>query len=385
MNQGTKQLLFAILRSAVCGNELTDSEKELFETASISELFKLAKHHDVAHIVAVAIKKAHIELSDEISALFKKEQALVLYRYLQLTNEAKALYAALDAAEVPYMVLKGSEIRKHYPSPEMRVSSDIDILVAPEDLDKTLQVLQNELEYTLGIKTAYDVSTFSLANVHVEVHYKLTSEDERYDAALADVRKTSLPDGDSKYRRVMSPELLLAYNVMHTAKHFHNGGCGIRFLMDLFVLENKLQYDRSEVDKILAKCNLTKFYEEIHRLTSVCFADGEHNDLTVKMLDYILGSGLYGNIENKVAVFQSESGGRLKYALMRIFPKRSTLMLTYPRLEKCALLYPYYMVKRWFRILFTRRKEALTELKNNATLDEKRISHLRTMLDELNL
>ena len=348
-------------------------------------LFNLAKKHDMAHIVGAALFDAGAVLCDEIREKFKKEQSLVLYRYMQLKNEARSLYATLDDAGITYMVLKGSEIRKHYPSPEMRVSSDIDVLVKDGELERVLKILVDELEYTVGIKTNYDVSTFAPSGVHVEVHYKLTSEDEHYDEALADAWETSLPDGDAENRRVMNPELQLAYTVMHTAKHFHNGGCGVRFIMDLFVLENKLEYDSKKVDAILAKCNLTKFYSEIHRLAQVWFADGEHTELTKNMQDYIIGSGIYGTLDNKVAVFQVEKGGKLRYALSRIFLKKSSLELTYLKLKKYAILYPYYTVIRWFRIIFKRRKEALEELKSNAGTSYAKAEHLRAMLDDLNL
>lgn len=348
-------------------------------------LFSLAKRHDVAHIVGAALFDSGIAIGDEIREKFKKEQSIVLYRYMQLKNEARSLYATLDNAGVEYMVLKGSEIRKHYPSPEMRVSSDIDVLVKDGELERVLKILEDELGYTVGIKTPYDVSTFAPSGVHVEVHYKLTSEEERYDASLADAWETSLPDGESENRRVMNPELLFAYNVMHTAKHFHNGGCGVRFIMDLFVLENKLQFKREKVDEILARCNLTKFYDEIHRLSQIWFADGEHTELTQRMEDYIIGSGIYGTLDNKVAVFQLENGGKLRYALSRIFLKKSSLELTYPKLKNHAILYPYYTVKRWFRIIFKRRKEAFDELKSNASVSDSRAKHLKSMLNELNL
>lgn len=374
-----------LLRAQISQDGYVLDEQILLNEDEQKALFSLSKRHDVAHIVARALKDSEVALEEAVRAAFQKEQSLALYRYMQLKNEAIAFYAALDEKNVRYMVLKGSEIRKHYPSPEMRVSSDIDILVESEELESTLQLLSDELEYTIGGRTSYDVSTFAPSGVHVEVHFKLTSEDERYDTALSDAWESSLPDGNAENRRVMCPELQLAYTVMHTAKHFHNGGCGVRFLMDLFVLEQKLTYDETKMREILAKCNLCKFYDELHRLASVWFADGEHNQLTKEMESYIIGAGIYGNIENKVAVFQNKKGGKMNYALSRIFPKRSYLEITYPKLKKHPILYPYYMIKRWFRIVFTRRKEAFNELKTNATISDAKTEKIRSLIDQLNL
>ena len=133
------------------------------------------------------------------------------------------------------------------------------MLVKPEELERVLGLLADELDYTVGIKTPYDVSVFAPSGVHVEVHYRLTEEDERYDAVLADVWETSLADGDAANRRLMCPEMQMAYTVMHTAKHFHNGGCGVRFLMDIFILNNKLNFDRERFYAMLEACGLMKF------------------------------------------------------------------------------------------------------------------------------
>ena len=383
MKQNKNDLFFTLLRDSISGNKSTSDL--IIEETDQRGLFSLAKRHDVAHIVGRALFEAEAPLADEVREKFKKEISLALYRYMQLKNEALALYGALDDAGVTYMVLKGSEIRKHYPSPEMRVSSDIDVLVKPEELERVLGLLTDELDYTVGIKTPYDVSVFAPSGVHVEVHYRLTEEDERYDTVLADVWETSLADGDAANRRLMCPEMQMTYTVMHTAKHFHNGGCGVRFLMDIFVLNSKLNFDRERFYAMLEACGLMKFYSEIERLSLVWFAEGEHSELTLRMQDYIIGSGIYGNIENKVAVFQTERGGKFKYAMSRIFIKKSHLELTYPRLKRCALLYPYYMVKRWLRIVFKRRKAALCELKSNAAVSSERAEHLRAMLNDLNL
>ena len=44
---------------------------------------------------------------------------------------------ALEKAQIPFVPLKGSVIRKYYPEAWMRTSSDIDVLVHKEDVEKT--------------------------------------------------------------------------------------------------------------------------------------------------------------------------------------------------------------------------------------------------------
>jgi capsule polysaccharide modification protein KpsS len=104
------------------------------------------------------------------------------------------------------------------------------------------------------------------------------------------------------------------------------------------------------------------------------------------MEDYILSSGIYGTTENRVAIAQANKGGKLRYVLGRIFLPYSRLILYYPNLKKHPILYPFYQVKRWFRIVFTKdRKNALTEIRLNSSVSEDKTARLHTMCEELSL
>ena len=51
-----------------------------------------------------------------------------IYRHAQLSYEYVAVCDALETAQIPFIPLKGSVLRKWYPEPWMRTSCDIDIL-----------------------------------------------------------------------------------------------------------------------------------------------------------------------------------------------------------------------------------------------------------------
>ena len=52
MHQGTTQTLFALLRSAIFGTCLWAKEKEQLVPEQLSEMIKLSKTHDIAHLLA---------------------------------------------------------------------------------------------------------------------------------------------------------------------------------------------------------------------------------------------------------------------------------------------------------------------------------------------
>ena len=382
MTNNLQDVLITAIRCAV----IKDREKcSGLSAEELAMLFKIAKLHDVANIVADGLDIASTEETKPILTEFAKQKMLAMYRYMQIKNEARSIYSVFDEAKIAYMPLKGAVIRKYYDDPAMRTSADIDILVHIEDLDKATAVLNEKLEYEIGKKSRYDVSIHSPSGVHIELHFKLTSEDEQYDSALSTVWSTASLDIGSKYRYIMSNEMLVAYSVMHTAKHFRTGGCGVRFFLDLFLLDKNVEYDKEKLSEILGICELYKFYLEILNLSHVWFGNTEHTELTKKMQSYIMGSGIYGTLVNEVAISRGKTGSNFGYLIKRVFPPISKLSISYPKLKKAPILYPFYVIKRWFRIVFRGNKHAINELKANSSLSEERINRISNLFEDLNL
>ena len=58
-----------------------------------------------------------------------------------------------------------------------------------------------------------------------------------------------------------------------------------------------------------------------------------------------------------------EHGGKGRYILSRLFPKVSIMKNTYPVLEKCPVLLPFYYLVRLFSRLRHRKKEIRSEVR----------------------
>ena len=71
-----------------------------------------------------------------------------VFRYEQLNYENERICMALEKAQIPFIPLKGSIIRKYYPESWMRTSCDVDVLVHEEDAEKAVDVLVKEYGYT---------------------------------------------------------------------------------------------------------------------------------------------------------------------------------------------------------------------------------------------
>ena len=169
------------------------------------------------------------------------------------------------------------------------------------------------------------------------------------------------------------------------AKHFLNGGCGVKPFIDLYILNN-LGWDRVAIDKLLEQGGLKVFESQALALAKVWFGGAEHTHLTCEMQDYLLAGGVYGTVENKVAVGQAKKGGKFRYAVSRIWLPFDNLKFQYPVLERHKILVPICQVRRWFRLLFKGRSATSSqEISANASLGKDKANSTKRLLEKLNL
>lgn len=218
MNSQTKKVFFALIRSAVCGDEITESERILYSKNMLEELKSVAKAHDVSNILAIGLKNNKL-VPSEAEKENEAEILKAIYRYEQLSFELEKLSAAFEEAKISFIPLKGSVLRRYYPESWMRTSCDIDVLVHKEEVEKAVSVLETVCGYKFEEKTSHDISMFSPTGKHIELHFDLV-EDERVNKSAEILKEvwniSSVCDGYS-YRYQMSAELFYFYHIAHMA------------------------------------------------------------------------------------------------------------------------------------------------------------------------
>ncbi len=389
MQEKVTKILFALLRSAMTGQEITAEERNLYGEEILSPLFSLAKKHDMAHLAAVALEKnSLLDKNNSLAQAFLQEQMKAVYRYEQLNYELNELCETLENAKIPFIPLKGSVIRKYYPEPWMRTSCDIDILIKEDDLDKALKVLIEELDYKEEGKRSHDVSLFSSSNVHIELHYSLIEEDvlSKADEPLKDIWNYITAKEGYSYHKLLTNEMFYYYHIAHMAKHYVLGGCGIRPFLDLVVINQNLDLNKEKKNGLLALGGLDKFAKQVENLASVWFDDKEYTAFTKQMEDYLLKAGVYGNIENKVAIQQVKKGGKFKYLFQKIWLPYNVIKFHYPSLERYKWLLPFYQVRRWFKLLFKGGvKRSVNEIKATSSVSKQEKAFTQNMIEQLGL
>ena len=387
MNEQVTRTMFSLICHVVCGAELTEEDKGRITPELLPRLYALSKSHDMAHIVAQELSDLGLLGEDEISQKFQKQQMLAVYRYQKLNYELEQICRTLDDAKISFIPLKGSVIRQYYPEPWMRTSCDIDVLVHEEDIDRTVALFE-EKGYKSNPKSSHDVSLYSAGGVHIELHYETIEERHAVNsnAILSKIWENAVPQSTGSVHMMLTDEMFYFYHIAHMAKHFEEGGCGIRPFLDLWILEHRVAHDDTRRNALLEQGGLLPFANADRRLAAVWFNNAKHDEITEKMQAYILLGGVYGTLDNRVAVHQNKQGGKLRYVLSRIFIPYDTIKFYYPILVKHRWLTPIMEVRRWFKMLFRGKiKSSLHELNVNRTMSQEQIAGTVDLLQKLGL
>lgn len=367
----------------VCGMTIDRSQYELTDE-DLAKLYKLSKSHDLAHLVGDALIKNDLIEDGEIKAKFQKQMMLAVYRYEKINYELGRLRKVLNEAKIPFIPLKGSVLRKYYPEPWMRTSCDIDVLVHEEAVDQAAQTIVDKLGYTYEKKQYHDISLMSDGGVHLELHHTIKENKANIDALLSDCWDyATVLDG---YECEFTNEFFFFHQIAHASYHFLHGGCGVRPILDLYLLQRKMLFDNTVLDEMLEKSGIKKFFDAAKALSEVWFCDGEHTDVTRRMEDYLLRGGVYGSTANSMAVCQQKEKGRLGYIINRIWLPYELLCITYPRLKGRKYLQLFYEIKRWFRIFNPEaRKHKKRDLDIIKGLDAEQKAEVNQMLSDFGL
>ena len=356
------------LLSVLCA-ELRRDDSPVITIDSAEELLALAGRHDVECIAADHIFKRGLTKTDpalkKASLKARGAAQFCCMNQQRLLEETSRLFEEKGIDHIP---LKGAVLRDLYPEPWMRTCSDIDVLVHEGDMDRATAVLEQDLHMKKVFSGSHDVKFNYKGAVALELHFRLIEHGRIREASriLSDVWLYTYGSGRCKR---MKNEMLYLYHIVHMAKHFENGGCGMRSLMDLWLMNHRLSFDEAEKQRLLADAELSRFADRMEAVSEKWFSEeliGENDPVE----RYILEGGSFGSFGRNVAVKKEKNGGSIGYIRSRIFVPYDYLRLQYPAIEDKRYLTPVYEVVRWFRFLSPEsRAHSLSELKSLAKDD----------------
>lgn len=375
-----------LIGAQVCGMEY--SIEMPFTEEELQRMYHLSCVQDVAHLVASELEKQHCLDQSTIAEKFRHRQMLAVFRYQRIQYELDEICRILEKEQIPHIPLKGAILRQYYPEPWMRTSADIDLLVHPKQLEQATNCLVKQLEYRSEGTSRHDVQMFAPSGVHLELHFDTVEEKRAGNAnqILTDIWNYAIPEQGFQFRYALSDDLFYFYHIAHMAKHFETGGCGLRFFLDLWLLNHRKEFDLSKRTALLDQGGLLVFEQAAKDLSEVWFSNKEHSDMSQKMETYVLESGLYGSNDHSVAIKQIKKGSSLKYSMGLIFLPYSAIKKMYPICEKHPILFPFCQIARWFRLIFGgRMKDSIKKLNHSQEIGKNQKDQINNLLTELGL
>lgn len=370
-----EKTLFSILHQELSDSEDNGCALKSIDNETYLAVLNLAEKHDIAHIVASAYSKAGLLGKDDFSEKYRKKVMMAFYRSEQKKYVLSEVSRAFNDIGIVYVPLKGSVICHYYPEAWMRSSCDIDILIKDNDAEKAIKCLC-DLGYRLQKSTSiHDYSLFSPLGVHLELHFSLIQEDclEKANSILENAWDYTINDSEHSFRKELTNEMLVFYHVAHMAKHFIKGGCGIRPFIDLWIMKRKIGFDSTILENLLSEAQLLEFYYSICEVVNVWFENNSHSNVTLGIEEYIIKGGVYGTINNAAVISAATGESKAESFSKLMFMSRESLAILYPKLERYPMLYPFYQVKRWFRIFNKSKRNKikhLTGIRNSVTKEE---------------
>ncbi len=350
-----QQLALELVKSALNGYELKDEIKQQLDDATLCEIYDFAKRFDMAHLVALALKRNGILPKNDTGVGLSRKIAQAVWRYENLNYELDRISEQLTDSNIKHIPLKGMVLCHYYPEPYMRTCGDIDILVDKSEIERAAEILSDKLKYKSSFIGPYDISLYTPNGIHVELHFSL--EDGKHiknsDNVVAKVWEYAKPVSPDAYKYEMKDEMFYFYHIAHMAKHVLCGGCGIRPFADIWVLNKRMEFDEERRRDLLVSGGLDGFEKYARALSDVWFANGEYDEALSLLADYVLTGGMYGTAENWAAMraVLPDSIQKVK-TKEKIWKPYDKLKYWYPSLEKHKYLILFYQIRRWIEIIF---------------------------------
>lgn len=378
-----QHLLVSILHSTINEVEYNDSINSQMTPDVLLSIYQLAEKHDLAHVVSNFVYRNKIEVDQELQMQLKYKEIVSVYRHEQMKYAYGKICSIFEEDQIAYIPLKGAVLRPYYPYESMRKSCDIDILIHEEDLERAINALEAR-DFLRGNRGYHDVSLYSPNKILLELHFSIKENRENLDAVLKDAWKYAVLTEGFQY--AFSKDFFAFHIFSHMAYHFVSGGCGIRSLLDIWVMEHKMGISYLCAKELLEKAGIYQFAIEMSRLAEQCFTHNNRDVFADSVLNYIFQGGVYGSAENHIAVDKSKNNGSVFYVLRRLFLPYKSMIITYPFLKKIPVLLPICWVARWINVLYAgKSKRVVSELSSVNNMSAEKVEEVTAICSRLGL
>lgn len=327
-----------------------------FSLVSLDRLMKLCAFHKTAGLVCVGINKLE-KAPLKYKKIFQDGLKLEVIEYVNKSNLLDELSNQLTDRGIKHILIKGKSIAKYYPQEELRRLGDIDLLISSKDKGNVKHIIEKMGATHIYERSDEYVDFYRTEKVDIEIHSKIVTGKWFSDAQIyKDFTEIVFAKSQVISGQLYEPDFVtsMVYNVYHTAKHFYEGGCGIRMIADLWLMRKAAEEDIfDEVLKTLEIMGLKNFAIKIFKIGDKWFGNSKEEIVDLPQIqNYIIKSGLYGNgnVNSDVAQMRkSKKGNYIGNVFKWLFPsykqmKESSLWFK----DKPAILLPIAYIVRGY-------------------------------------
>ncbi len=336
-------------------------------------VFNYAKIHRVVPVLYFSIQKLPEDIKSNISNLEQYELAYKsnLVDDANRENEIAIITTLLESNDVDYILLKGFVTKHFYPDTSMRMMSDVDILYRNAD-SKDIKSLLEGNGYTQTKSTPKDAMYLS-SNKLVKVEMQQSLLDDGFTdwlKYLDTIWDRCEKKAGNEY--TMTPEDFYIYHIVHMAKHFINGGIGLRHVLDTWVIKTHYSdLDSNYTEKVFKEFSLDKFEQNIFDLCKYWLEDFIPSDKEAIVLisEYIFENGAFGNISQQSA--NEAATGSTSSTKEKIFPSKQTMANYYGDvITHHPSTIPFYWVRLTFERVFKNHNKTKIKIKSISNVSE---------------
>lgn len=344
---------------------LNDTEAPLpYENCSLESIKRIADETrmDAIFDEAVLMLSKKYSVSDELLSYAKNNLNHWIYIDTAMKYEIENLLKCFDKEQIYNLPMKGYFLKNDYPNPFDRSIADYDILFDINDIDSIKNIFkQNGYKFKKNDDQQYHFVKAPF--MYIEMHRSLLKKDNKnYSLLENQLEKAKVRDGYS-YSKEMTLEDYYIYMLLHSAKHFSQGGIGIRMIADEYVFYKKYsdQLNQKYLSEQFEKLGITLFEKKLRDISLKWFSpDSSITDFD-DVEEFILMSMTLGRLDvavmsemekNRVDENTGKKKSRLSNFVASLFPNKTVMANKYPNVNKMPALLPYYWCCMWCRRIF---------------------------------
>lgn len=376
---------------------LGETAQPIPEGVTWEEVYRLAVRNSTESMCWPAASKAE-GIPVHLRQMWQEDYNKTLYRRLMFDTEREAIFKELADRGIFCLPLKGVVLQEYYPQPEMRSMCDNDFLygfiepaenggyrIKGANKEQQEESVKNALKVIKEVMEGRGYETKSLGMEHhdsfvkepffnFESHRSLLPGRVNMEAYSDSAWSRAIQSESDPYLYCFSPEDTYIFTLAHAFKHYDNAGCGIRFVVDIRVFLDKEEntMDWKYIGGELEKLGLSEFERKVRTLAASAFLKGgvmSGDDR--EMLAYLLGSGTYGTMANRVQndlnkkmvkTGRNARAAKRRYIYERLFDLHAVETI-FPGASKIKPLIPFLLIGRGARGLIRRPRSIKQEMK----------------------